>query len=75
MQTVRHHKGRTYVLDAFGQVSGPWRGRFVVKGEEDAHRGPTAWHELEDEFPSVDEAVTHADAVARQYIATFAEQA
>ncbi|WP_377157730.1 hypothetical protein ACFJIX_03275 [Roseateles sp. UC29_93] len=74
-QTVRQHKGRTYVLDTHGPGSGPWRGRFVVKGEEDGRPGVTAWHELDDEFPSADEAVEHADRVACQYIATFAEQA
>lgn len=73
-QTVRQHKGRTYVLDALGQGPGPWRGRFVVKGVDDGQLG-TSWHELADEFPSADEAVDHADRVARQYIATFAEQA
>lgn len=75
MQTVRQHKGRTYVLDALAREEGPWRGRFVVKGEEDGHPGATAWHELADDFPSPDAAVAHADNVARQYIATFAEQA
>ena len=73
--SVRQHRGRTYVLDALGQGAGPWRGRFVVKGEEDGRPGVTAWHELEDEFPSPDEAVAHADRVACQYITTFAEQA
>lgn len=72
---VRQHRGRSYVLDTLGQSSGPWRGRFVVKGDEDGRPGVTAWHELEDEFPTVDEAVAHADRVACQYIATFAEQA
>lgn len=78
MQTsphVRQHKGRTYVLDSQGPGAGPWRGRFVVKGGEGDRPGVTAWHELEDEFPSPDEAVAHADRVACQYIATFAEQA
>ncbi|MBO9687182.1 hypothetical protein [Roseateles chitosanitabidus] len=76
MQTVRHHLGRTYVIDATGPNTGPWHGRFVVKGEEDGHRpGATAWHDLSDDFASEDEAAAHADAVARQYIATFAEQA
>ena len=86
-QTVRQHRGRTYVLDTLGQGrvdphgdppgsgAGPWRGRFVVKGVEDGRPGVTAWHELDDEFPTADEAVAHADRVACQYIATFAEQA
>lgn len=74
-QTVRQHKGRTYVLDVLGPLPGPWRGRFVVKGGEDGRPGTTAWHELHDEFPSADEAIAHADRVARQYIATFSEAA
>lgn len=44
------------------------------QGVEDGQLG-TSWHDLEDEFASPDEAVDHADRVARQYIATFAEQA
>ena len=82
-QTVRQHKGRTYILDTHGTTpgdpqgpgAGPWRGRFVVKGVDDGRPGVTAWHDLDDEFPSADEAVAHADRVACQYIATFAEQA
>ncbi|WP_423597982.1 hypothetical protein [Roseateles sp. MS654] len=74
-QTVRQHMGRTYVLDALAADAAQWQGRFVVKGEEDGHPGAIAWHELEDPFPSPDEAIAHADRVARQYIATFAEQA
>lgn len=76
MQILRHHLGRTYVIDASGPSAGPWHGRFVVKGEEDGHRpGATSWHDLSDDFASAEEATAHADAVARQYIATFAEQA
>ncbi|MET0208730.1 MAG: hypothetical protein ABW220_06785 [Burkholderiaceae bacterium] len=75
MQTIRQHKGRTYMLHARGE--GPFRGRFVVKGDDDGNpgAGASSWHDLEDEFVSAEDAVHHADAVAQQYIATFADQA
>ncbi|UXH79199.1 hypothetical protein [Roseateles amylovorans] len=73
MQTLHHHLGRTYLLACFGE--GPFLGRFIVKGEEDGHHAVTAWHELADEWPSAEAALQHAGTVARQYIATFAQQA
>lgn len=71
--TVHHHLGRTYVLAARGE--GPFRGRFLVRGRVDGQLDAAAWHELDDEWPTADAAVDHAGLVARQYIATFAEQA
>lgn len=73
MATVRHHLGRTYILAAQGQ--GPFHGRFLLKGEGDGQLDSSAWHELDDDWPTADAAVDHADLVARQYIATFAQQA
>ncbi len=68
-----HHLGRAYLLACCG--NGPFQGRFIVKGEADGLHDRTAWHELEDEWPSPEDALHHAEVVARQYIATFAAQA
>lgn len=73
MQTVRQHRGRTYLLHSQGE--GPYRGGFVVKGADEELPGASAWHDLDDEFPTPEDAVQYADTVARQYIATFADQA
>ncbi|SEL84905.1 hypothetical protein SAMN05216359_11965 [Roseateles sp. YR242] len=72
-QTTRHHKGRTYVLAARG--NGPFQGRFILRSQGDGHLDNTSWHELDDEWSSEAEALTHADEVARQYITTFVDQA
>jgi len=71
--TVRQHKGRTYLLAARG--SGPFQGRFIMRGNGEGRMDHTSWHELEDEWASEAEALDHADTVARQYITTFADQA
>jgi hypothetical protein len=69
----RQHKGRTYLLAARG--TGPFQGRFLLHGQGDSRMDASRWHELDDDFPSEEEALTHADIVARQYITTFADQA
>ncbi len=71
--TSRQHKGRTYLLAARG--SGPFQGRFLLRGQDDGQVDTSRWHELDDEWASEEEALHHADQVARQYITTFADQA
>ncbi|WAC73436.1 hypothetical protein OU995_01410 [Roseateles sp. SL47] len=72
-QNLRQHKGRTYVLAARG--NGPFQGRFILRAQDEGQMDNTRWHELDDEWSSEEEALRHADQVARQYITTFADQA
>lgn len=47
----------------------------MLRGQGDSHMDASRWHELDDDWPSEEEALSHADKVARQYITTFADQA